>query len=99
MLAQPLAKDETYIVADPAPLTLAEIVGAIRAGQGRRPGLLPVPPALIALGAQAIGRADEWERLGGNHVADPGKLLRRRMEAHGRHRRRSCRTHRTAEPR
>ena len=74
-MAQPLAKGETYIVADPAPLTLAEIVGAIRAGQGRRPGLLPVPPALIALGAHAIGRADEWERLGGNHVADPGKLL------------------------
>src|SRR6476661_4648501 len=32
VLAQPLAKGETYIVADPAPLTLAEIVGAIRAG-------------------------------------------------------------------
>ena len=47
----------------------------MRAGQGRRPGLLPVPPALIALGAQAIGRAEEWQRLGGNHVADPGKLL------------------------
>jgi UDP-glucose 4-epimerase len=74
-LEQTLAKGETYIVADPAVLTLAEIVGAMRAGQGRRPGLLPVPPALIALGAQAIGRADEWQRLGGNHVADPGKLL------------------------
>ena len=38
--------------------------------------MLPVPPALIALGAQAIGRAEEWQRLGGNQVADPGKLLR-----------------------
>jgi UDP-glucose 4-epimerase len=54
---------------------MAEIVGAMRAGQGRRPGLLPVPPALIALGAQTIGRAEEWQRLGGTHVADPGKLL------------------------
>jgi UDP-glucose 4-epimerase len=75
ILAQPLAKDETFIVADPAALTMAEIVGAIRAGQGRRPGLLPVPPALLTLGAQAIGRTDEWQRLGGHHVADPGKLL------------------------
>ncbi len=74
-LEQPLAQGETYIVADPKALTLAEIVGAMRAGQGRRPGLLPVPPALIALGAKAIGRADQWQRLGGNHVADPGKLL------------------------
>jgi nucleoside-diphosphate-sugar epimerase len=75
VLALPLAKDETYIVADPSPLTMAEIVGAMRAGQGRRPGLVPVPPALIALAARAMGRADEWQRLGGNHVADPAKLL------------------------
>ena len=75
VLAQPLAKDETYIVADPAPLTMAEIVGAIRAEQGRRPGLLPVPPALLALEAQAIDRTDEWERVGGSYPVDPGKLL------------------------
>jgi UDP-glucose 4-epimerase len=54
---------------------MAEIVGAIRAGQGRRPGLLPVPPALLALAAQAIGRTEEWQRVGGNHVDDPGKLF------------------------
>jgi UDP-glucose 4-epimerase len=74
-LEQPVAKGETYIVADPTALTLAEIIGAMRAGQGRRPGLVPVPSALIALAARAIGRADDWQRLGGNHVADPGKLL------------------------
>jgi UDP-glucose 4-epimerase len=74
-LAQPRAKGETYIVADPTALTLAEIVGAMRAGQGRRPRLLPMPPTFIALAAQAVGRADEWQRLSGNHVADPGKLL------------------------
>ena len=62
-------------MADPTPLTLAEIVGAMRDGQGRRPGLVPVPPALIALAAQAVGRGEEWQRLGGNQVADPGKLL------------------------
>jgi len=69
------AKDETYVVADPDPLTLAEIVTALRAGEGRRPGLLPVPPGLIALASQALGRAEEWQRLGGTLVADPGKLM------------------------
>jgi UDP-glucose 4-epimerase len=75
-LASPAAKNETYIVADPAPLTLSEIVTALRAGEGRRAGLLPVPPALIALASSALGRTEEWQRLGGMLVADPGKLIR-----------------------
>jgi len=74
-LASPATKNQTYIVADPAPLTLAKIVAALRAGEGRGPGLLPVPPALIAMAAQAIGRAEEWQRLGGSLVADPTRLL------------------------
>jgi UDP-glucose 4-epimerase len=75
VLQQPSAKGETYIVADPMPLTLAEIVAALRAGQGRRPGLLPVPPVLIALAANTAGRGDDWQRIGGAMVADPTKLL------------------------
>jgi len=74
-LASPRTKGETYIVADPKPLTLTEIVTALREGHGRRPRLLPVPPALIALGARAFGRAEEWQRLGGMLVADPNKLM------------------------
>jgi UDP-glucose 4-epimerase len=75
VLKQPSAKGETYIVADPMPLTLAEIVAALRAGQGRRPGLLPVPPALIALAANTAGRGDDWQRIGGAMVASSSKLL------------------------
>ena len=74
-LQAPAARDQTYIVADPVPLTLAEIVGALRAGTGRSPGLLPVPPALIALAAKTMGRDEEWQRVGGGLVADPAKLL------------------------
>jgi nucleoside-diphosphate-sugar epimerase len=74
-LTSPAAKGETYIVADPTPLTLAEIVTALRAGEGRSPRLVPVPPALIALASRAIGRAEEWQRLGGTLVADPIKLM------------------------
>jgi len=74
-LASPTAKGETYIVADPEPLTLKDIITALRAGAGRRPGLVPVPPALIALASNVLGRTEEWERLGGMLVADPVKLL------------------------
>jgi len=34
-----------------------------------------VPPGLIALAASALGRAEEWQRLGGALVADPAKLM------------------------
>jgi nucleoside-diphosphate-sugar epimerase len=75
VLGAETAVGETYLVADPQPLTLAEIVGAMRAGEGRRPGLIPIPASLIAAPLKAIGRADIWERLGGQSVVDPGKLL------------------------
>ena len=69
------AGGETYIVADPTALTLAEIVGALREGFGRSPGLLPVPPALLGLAAATAGRSEEWRRLSGASVADCGKLM------------------------
>ncbi|MBI3703670.1 MAG: NAD-dependent epimerase/dehydratase family protein [Rhizobiales bacterium] len=75
VLASPASKGETYVVADPMALTLAEIVAALRAGEGRRAGLWPVPPALIALAASAVGRAQEWQRAKGTLVADPTKII------------------------
>jgi nucleoside-diphosphate-sugar epimerase len=75
ILQTPAAKGETYIVADPVPLSLAEIVAALRAGEGRAPGLLPLPPIFVAMTLRALGRAEEWQRVGGAQVADPAKLL------------------------
>lgn len=74
-IATPAMMNETYVVADPAPLTMAEIVAALRAGQGRRPGLVPVPAFLLALALRASGRAFLWERIGGDCIVDPAKLL------------------------
>lgn len=75
-LEAPVTIGETYIVADPTPLTLAEIIAALRAGQARSPRLVSIPPALIAVTLKAMRRAEVWERLGGEMVADPIKLLR-----------------------
>jgi UDP-glucose 4-epimerase len=66
---------QTFVVADPRPLTLAEIAAALRVGAGKSPGLLPVPPSLFKTGLKAIGRSDIWERLGGDLVVDPSKLV------------------------
>jgi nucleoside-diphosphate-sugar epimerase len=65
---------ETYVVADPEPLTLAEIVAALRHGIGKSPGLIAVPPALFRLALAALGRGSNWEQINGALMADPGKL-------------------------
>jgi UDP-glucose 4-epimerase len=64
------------IVAEPEPLTTAEMVGALRRGLGRRAGLVPVPPALVGLGLSMLGRREAFERLSGGLVASPAALTR-----------------------
>jgi nucleoside-diphosphate-sugar epimerase len=66
---------ETYVVADPAPLTIAEIVAALRHGIGRKPGLVAVPPALLRLALAALGRGGSWEQINGALVVDARKLI------------------------
>lgn len=64
------------ITAEPKPLTVGEMVAAMRRGLGRRPGLIPVPPSLVAAMLRAMGRAEAYERLAEPLVADPSALLR-----------------------
>jgi nucleoside-diphosphate-sugar epimerase len=64
------------IVADPEPLTIAEMIAAMRRGLGRRPGLIPVPQVLLEPAFRATGRAEMYERLAGALIADPSALLR-----------------------
>ena len=63
------------LVAHPQALSLAEIVAALRRGRGRRPGLLSVPPVLFRRALEAAGKHDLWERLGGELVVDPSRLV------------------------
>jgi nucleoside-diphosphate-sugar epimerase len=65
-----------YIVADDEVLTVAEILAHLRAGLGRRPGLLPVPQAVVALGAAMVGRTEMYRRLAGPLVVDTTALRR-----------------------
>lgn len=65
----------SYIVADPEPLSVAQMLAAMRAGLGRGPGLVPVPPFLLALAARLTGRAGAYERLANGLVAPPTALI------------------------
>ena len=66
---------ETYVVADPEPLSIADMLTALRAAAGRRPGLLALPAPLV-LGLCRVAGGGLWERLGTSLVVDPGKLIR-----------------------
>ena len=73
-LARPPAARDTYVVADPEPLSIADILTILRAAAGRRPGLLALPAPLV-LGLCRVAGAGLWERLGTSLVVDPGKLV------------------------
>jgi nucleoside-diphosphate-sugar epimerase len=64
------------IVADTEPLTIPDMIAAMRRGLGRRAGLIPVPPRLIEAALRAAGRDDVYQRLAGSLVADAAALRR-----------------------
>jgi UDP-glucose 4-epimerase len=68
-------ENQTFVAADPEAFTLAEIVATLRDSLGRPPALIPFPPRLIGAAMQAAGRSELWERLGGELVASPAKLM------------------------
>ena len=73
-LEQPATAGETYLVADPTAVTLADMIGIMRRARGHRPGLFPLPAAWMAGVLKMAGRGHVWERIGGTLVADPSKL-------------------------
>jgi nucleoside-diphosphate-sugar epimerase len=65
-----------FIVADPEPLTIGEIVAALRQGLGRRAGLFYVPRSMLKVALRAAGHVGNYEPLFGSLVADPSALTR-----------------------
>jgi nucleoside-diphosphate-sugar epimerase len=62
------------IVADPEPVSVPEMVAAMRRGLGRSPRLIPVPaPALRAILSLA-GKSELYARLTGSLAVDPSAL-------------------------
>jgi UDP-glucose 4-epimerase len=76
VLAAPGPLRRPLLVADPAALTIPEMITAMRRGLGRSPGLIPVPRSLLKTALRAAGRTEIYQRLAGSLVADPAALLR-----------------------
>ncbi len=74
VLSNPIIAGGAYIVSDNGPLTLAEIVSAMREGIGRNPGIFTVPEPLLAGLSAMVGRGALWERLSEPLVVSPDRL-------------------------
>jgi UDP-glucose 4-epimerase len=62
------------IVADDEPLTIAEMIAAMRRGLGRPPGTFASPDALLRALLRALGRDETYQRLAGSLVVDASAL-------------------------
>jgi UDP-glucose 4-epimerase len=69
------ARGETFIVSDPVPIDLSELIARYRATLGRSPALLPIPENWIELVLKAVGQGSSWQRIGCPLIAPPRKLL------------------------
>jgi UDP-glucose 4-epimerase len=68
------ALGETFLVADREPISVGDMVAAMREGLGRSPHLVRVPERAVRRLMASFGKEAEWERLSGNFVIDSGKL-------------------------
>src|SRR5665811_253754 len=75
VLETPQAENETYLVADEAPISVAELVSAMREGLGRPPHLVKVPQGAVRKLMKSFGREADWERVTGRFVIDVSKLM------------------------
>lgn len=67
---------QSYALSDPEPISVSDMLAAMRSGLGRGPGLLPVPEAWLRRLAQLAGREETFLKLAGSLVIRPKRLLR-----------------------
>jgi nucleoside-diphosphate-sugar epimerase len=75
VLESEAAKNETFLVADAEPISVADLAGAMREGLGRPPHLMKVPTGAVKRILKSFGREADWERVAGAFVVDVSKLM------------------------
>jgi UDP-glucose 4-epimerase len=69
------ARQQTFIVSDRTPVTLADLIRHYRAVFGRPAWLFPVPQWSLELMLKVVGQTRTWQRIGCPLVAPPSKLM------------------------
>lgn len=73
-LVSPEVRSRTFLVADIAPLNVAEIISALRFGLKRKTGLFALPMAPVGMVARLAGKGAAWDRLDGDLVVSTEAL-------------------------
>ncbi len=69
-LDHPAAANQTFLVSDGEDLSTTELLHRLGRAMNRPPRLIPVPTALLYVGAALLGRRDQAQRLLGNLQID-----------------------------
>jgi nucleoside-diphosphate-sugar epimerase len=75
-LDDPKTLNQTFIVCDRDPITLAEMFVTLREAVGRPPNLISVPPLAVRAIIVALGRNSLWDRIGRELVASSAELVK-----------------------
>lgn len=75
LLGSQEALKRPLIAADPTPLTIPEMIAAMRAGLGRRPAVVPLPDAVLRAALRIAGRPTLYRRLAEPLIASPARLM------------------------
>lgn len=75
-LDSPKTLNQTFIVCDREPITLAEMLATLREAVGRPPNLISVPPLAVRAIIIASGRTSLWDRIGRELVASSADLVK-----------------------
>ncbi len=70
------AANQTFLVADEEPISMADLVAAMREGLGRAPHLVKVPQGAVKRILKTFGKEADWERISGEFIVDASKLRR-----------------------
>jgi len=74
VLRAPAPLRRPLLVADPDPVTIADMIVALRQGLQRRPGIFPLPSSLLRAASLAVGQSETHRLIAGSLVADCAKL-------------------------
>jgi nucleoside-diphosphate-sugar epimerase len=73
-ITSPATINQTYIVSDREPISLADMVATLRSAAGMSPRLISVPPFVLRSMISLLGKSAMWDRMAGELVASSAKL-------------------------
>jgi nucleoside-diphosphate-sugar epimerase len=83
VLMNQAAINKIFLVADPAPLSVAEMITGLRRQMGRRPGLFYVHPVPLKAALTVLGLKSVWTRIGEPFVISTDRLQGIGWRPHG----------------